>query len=275
VEREKPVPYDTITIDYPVDLRLAAECVDATAADLQDLNPSLLRLTTPKDRAFELRLPAGTREKFQAAVAAIPPDKRVAWRYHKVQAGETLTAIARTYHTTTQAISEANNLDGGAPSTDSKLIIPVAPGKYSDSATYARRITRYKVHKGDTVATVAENFGVPANMIRSWNHLKGDSLAGKRVLYLHLPVSPGTPGSEVVASGPSKSRKGAKSRTTSTVAAAKPTSKSGVVHHKVKRGETLSSIANSYNTTVTALKHDNRNVASLRPGMILVVHSER
>jgi LysM repeat protein len=52
-------------------------------------------------------------------------------------------------------------------------------------------------------------------------------------------------------------------------------STSAVLHHRVKRGETLSSIANSYNTTVSALKHDNRNVAALRPGMILVVHNLR
>jgi LysM repeat protein len=48
-----------------------------------------------------------------------------------------------------------------------------------------------------------------------------------------------------------------------------------VVHHKVRAGETLSSIASSYNTTVTALKHDNRNIAALRPGMILIVHDPR
>ena len=46
-----------------------------------------------------------------------------------------------------------------------------------------------------------------------------------------------------------------------------------VLHHRVKRGETLSSIATSYNTTVSVLKHDNRNIAALRPGMILVVRS--
>ena len=110
VVKEKPVPYDTVKIDYPIDLRLAAECVDATTSDLLDLNPSLLRLTTPKDREFELHLPAGTADKFQTAVASIPADKRVWWRYHKVQSGETLASIARTYHTTSKAIAEANDL---------------------------------------------------------------------------------------------------------------------------------------------------------------------
>jgi LysM repeat protein len=44
-----------------------------------------------------------------------------------------------------------------------------------------------------------------------------------------------------------------------------------VKRHKVRQGETLYSIANSYNTTVSALKKDNRNLAALRPGMILIV----
>jgi LysM repeat protein len=39
----------------------------------------------------------------------------------------------------------------------------------------------------------------------------------------------------------------------------------------VKQGETLYSIATSYNTTVAALKRDNRNVATLRPGMVLLI----
>src|SRR5208283_1921060 len=83
VIKEKPVPYDIVKIDYPIDLRLAAECVDATAEDLSDLNPSLLRMTTPKAAGnFELHLPAGTASKFQIAVASIPAEKRVWWRYH-------------------------------------------------------------------------------------------------------------------------------------------------------------------------------------------------
>jgi LysM repeat protein len=53
------------------------------------------------------------------------------------------------------------------------------------------------------------------------------------------------------------------------------TASAAVVHHKVKPGETLYSIANSYKTTVTALKQANRNIAVLRPGMILIVRDVR
>ena len=65
IVKEKPLAYDTVKIDYPIDLRLVAECVDASAADLQELNPSLLRMTTPKNEPFELHLPAGTAKAFQ------------------------------------------------------------------------------------------------------------------------------------------------------------------------------------------------------------------
>jgi membrane-bound lytic murein transglycosylase D len=293
VIKDKPVAYDTVKIDYPIDLRLAAECVDATTSDLLDLNPSLLRLTTPKSagkgREFELHLPAGTADKFQSAVASIPADKRVWWRYHKVQTGETLAAIARTYHTTPKAIAEANDLDSGpnaALEAESRLIIPIAAGKQTDTSTYAHATTHYKVRKGDTVESVAENFGVSPKMLRVWNRIKGDSLAGRKVLYLHLPVTR-EPGAAQVAArhsspthhhaatqtaaanGPSS---GASSGSSSSSSNENPgSSASGVVHHRVKAGETLYSIANTYNTTVAALKQNNRDVAILRPGMILVV----
>ena len=264
VVRDKPIPYDTVKIDYPVDLRLVAECVDATPQELQDLNPSLLRLTTPKDQLFELHLPTGKKDKFLTSIAEIPADKRVWWRYHKVQTGETLASIARTYHTAAKAIAQANNLDDEALEPEAKLIIPIAPGKTADTSTYARAITRYKVRKGDTVTSVAAEFGISPKMVRVWNRLKGDSVAGHKVLFLHLPVSP----SAVEARSTSTHSKSHKAHT-------QVDAKADVVHHRVKAGETLTSIAGSYNTTVTALKKDNRNIATLRPGMILIVHDAR
>ncbi|HEY7098729.1 MAG TPA: LysM peptidoglycan-binding domain-containing protein [Terriglobales bacterium] len=264
---DEPVPYDTVKIDYPVDLRLVAECVDASATQLQDLNPSLLRLTTPKDTEFELHIPANTKERYLSAIAAIPSDMRVWWRYHKVAPGDTLASISKTYHTSTATIAEANNLEPDAELlADGKLIIPMAPGTRADSesaGTYAKRATRYKVRKGDTVLSVADNFGVPPSMVRKWNHLKGDGLHGRRVLYVHLPVAPGS--ADVLATA-------SKSKPKSTLQ--KAPSKT-VSHHKVEEGETLYSIANTHHTTVAALKRDNGNVATLRPGMVLVIREVR
>ena len=118
---------DTVRIHYPIDLRLVAECIDSSTTVLQELNPSLLRMTTPKDMDFDLHLPVGTAEKFQKTVAAIPEEMRVYWRYHRVESGETLSEIARRYHTTASTIAEANNLQGDDLAQDSRLIIPVSP----------------------------------------------------------------------------------------------------------------------------------------------------
>src|SRR5580704_1436965 len=285
VSMDEPVAYDTVTVNYPVDLRLAAECVDATAVQLQELNPSLLRLTTPREGTFVLHLPSGTKDQYLTAIAAVPPDMRLWWRYHKVQPGDTLASLSRSYRVPAKSIAAANHLDETDKDleADAKLVIPLAVGKHpaSDTATYARRITRYHVRKGDTVESVAENFGVSAQMVRRWNGLpRGSSLRGRKVLALHLPVSPST---EAVADKPA----GHTRRTTQTASAKLPGENSAsdsvqdtsgqpaVLRHTVKSGETLYSIATTYKTTVAALKRNNGNVAVLHPGMILVVEPSR
>jgi LysM repeat protein len=83
------------------------------------------------------------------------------------------------------------------------------------------------------------------------------------VIYVHLPVSPGAGSGQAVAS---RSKSKQKKAVTATKGSTDP-----VLHHKVREGETLFSIASIYKTTVDALKRDNRNVAVLRPGMVLVI----
>ena len=281
VSMDEPAAFDSVTINYPVDLRLVADCVDASVEQLQQLNPSLLRLSTPRDGTFELRLPAGTKPQYQTTIASIPTGMRVWWRYPTVHPGDTLASLARTYRTTPKSIKEANQLDGPELRTEAKLIIPVTPGKHvSDTATYARRITRYRVRRGDTVQTVAENFGVSAQMLRRWNGLRGDSLHGRTVLALHLPV---TPSGELASAIPSRRSSKAVHTASAKTGSAKSataseegsTEQASVLRHKVKSGETLYSIATAYKTTVAALKRNNQNVATLRPGMILVVEPAR
>ncbi len=209
---DPPQTYEVVTVDYPVDLRLVAECVDAPVTELEELNPSLLRGTTPKGQKFELRVPEGTKEKYHTAIAAIPKDKRVLWRYHKVEPGETLVTIAKKYHTTERSISQANGLDSTDLERDARLVIPVngpIPGEHKVS--YSKRATRYKVHTGDTVLTVAEDFGVPPEKVRSWNRLKGNQLHFGKVLLIYKPVDSTDP-------SPSGSRHHKKKRTTKHVA---------------------------------------------------------
>jgi membrane-bound lytic murein transglycosylase D len=263
---EAPLKADRVEINYPVDLRLVAECVDTSVATLQELNPSLLRMTTPRDGLFSLRLPAGTADKFHQNIAAIPKDMRVWWRYHKVNHGETMAEIARQYHTTSTAIAQVNNLRGKELEADSKLIIPVTPGRHiaseGDSA-YSKRPTSYKVRKGDTVLSIADDFSVPAEKIRKWNHLRGNQVRAGRILRIYRPVAAPAPASKVASARTPKIKK---------ISDLQPSSGPRLLHHKVKSGETLNSIASRYNTTVAALRRDNK-ISSLKAGDVLVIRT--
>jgi membrane-bound lytic murein transglycosylase D len=168
VEPEEPPPTDVVKPGRPIDLRLVAETIDADVDTLRMLNPSLVRLVTPADPGFELHLPQGTVARFSEEIAAIPPDKWVSWRRHRVELGDTLVAIARRYRVTTAAIAEANELDRKQPlQVGQKLIIPATQ---SDQNT--NRLVRYRVRRGDTLLGIAERFNVDADQLGRWNRLK-------------------------------------------------------------------------------------------------------
>ena len=178
---EQPVPTDVVKPGRAIDLRLVAETIDVDVETLQGLNPSLLRLATPDDPSFELHLPVGAAEKFSAEIADIPADKWVSWRKHRIEAGETLTSIAKKYRVTAAAISDANGLDRHAAlDVGEKLIIPAAPPAEAKS-----RLVRYRVHKGDTLGGIAERFSVPAEDVRKWNHMKTNHVARGMVLRIY------------------------------------------------------------------------------------------
>jgi membrane-bound lytic murein transglycosylase D len=181
-ELESPVTVDEIKPGHAIDLRLVAETIDVDLDTLRNLNPSLLRLATPDDPNFVLRLPQGTAGKFSAGLADIPPDKWVSWRHHRVEPGETLTAIAKKYHVTPVAIAEANNLERGVSlETGSKLVIPAS----LPAAESKRRLVSYRVRKGDTLGGIADRFSIEPEDIRKWNHMKTNRVARGMVLRIY------------------------------------------------------------------------------------------
>jgi len=190
VEPDPPVPFETVKLTSPTDLRLIAETIDCSVESLQELNPSLLRWVTPKTAdEFNLRLPVGTRDRFLEQIAMIPEDKRVWWRWHRVADGESLAQIAKSYKTTPAAIAEVNNLTAGSEiPAGARLVIPITPKNPSimAAATEGKKlrtvILHYKVRKGDTLAVVADRFGVDQNDVKTWNKLKTSSLLPGKVL---------------------------------------------------------------------------------------------
>jgi membrane-bound lytic murein transglycosylase D len=165
-------------------MRLVADVTDSTVQEIVALNPSLLRLSTPRDISFDLHLPVGMTDLFTKRVKNIPEDKRAFWRFHEVKAGESLSGIAETLHAKAAEIAEVNGLKAGdTVAAGDELVIPIAA-----SAVSSGQPERYTVRKGDTLVTVADRFGVSVKQLRAWNHLSSSVVAKGRSLYVAEPV---------------------------------------------------------------------------------------
>ena len=202
VATSEPAAYDKVNIPRAIDLRRVAEWTGSSIDEIQALNPQLRRWTTPvQDPTFELKLPAGTADQFQTKLADASPAELNALKWYTVKSGDSLTTIARKLGVSRTDLAEANSLSiksrvrGGQ-----ELIIPRAPATLLASRTdrtaptelAARPVTGsatipdapahtrtivYKVKSGDTLFSIAELFDTTVAKLKSWNQLRGNSLA--------------------------------------------------------------------------------------------------
>jgi membrane-bound lytic murein transglycosylase D len=180
---EAAVVSDTLTVDYPIDLRLVADVTGASLQEIAGLNPSLLRMTTPRDMSFDLHVPVGTKDVFEKRVKDIPEDKRVSWRFHVVRVGESLDGIATALHGRVSEIVAANAITtGAAVEVGDELIVPVV------SQTSSVHPQRYTTRRGDTLVTVADRFNVSVDELRRWNHLSSSTVVAGHALNVAEPV---------------------------------------------------------------------------------------
>ena len=174
---------DTVSVDYAIDLRLVADVTGASLGEIVALNPSLLRMTTPRDMTFDLHLPEGTKDAFAERIKQIPEDKRTSWRFHEVRTGETLEGIATALHARPSEISTVNELTAGqSVAAGDELVIPLA------GASGTVRTQHYTVRAGDTLVTVADKFNVTVAQLRSWNRLPSSTMKTGQILNVEAPV---------------------------------------------------------------------------------------
>ncbi|MFZ0738253.1 MAG: LysM peptidoglycan-binding domain-containing protein [Candidatus Acidiferrales bacterium] len=263
VDPDKPPDVDSVKPGHPIDLRLVADATGTELDDLRMLNPELLRLVTPDDSNFTLRLPPGTSAPFNAAIAGIPPDKWKSWRIHEVSEGETLAAIAKHYKVTAAAIEQTNHL---ASATDiapgEKLTIPAAmPAQL--------QLVHYRVRRGDTLAGIAEQFSVTVADLKRWNGIRGSQAPRGARLRIYAGGDPST-----TAHTKGKSAQSDASGQMQSVAVRDAkAAPADPVQYRVKAGETLYSIARQFGTSVDALRSANPalNNRALEVGDLLVV----
>jgi membrane-bound lytic murein transglycosylase D len=209
----------------------------------------------------------------QASVAVVaaepPPEVR-----HKVRRGETLSAIARQYGVPMVALQQANDIRGSVIHPGDSLLIPtgfpdstvtlaaLAAAPRDDIAAQlpehqkspaSKKPKVHVVKSGDTLWDVARRYGVTVPALASANGLssKAGLVPGAR---LEIPGKGGT-ATQTASSGAKESSR---------------------VTYKVKRGDTLSEIADRFDVSVRELMTWNRlrQSSSLRAGQRLVVYTD-
>ncbi len=270
-----PIPnapfFTAVDPGQQVHLGQAADLAGISRDDMFALNAGYNRMTTPPKGPHRLLLPVERAEAFRlamanpeatatvAAAAVVEPPPTVE---HRVRSGENLTAIARRYDVPVDAIREANGLSNSVIHPGDVLTIP-APGAAAtvaslpearpdissaqlpehQSAARSSRARSYTVRSGDTLWGVARKFGVSVPQLADANGLgTGSGLkAGQR---LRIPGADGGAG------------------------------EANRLTYKVRRGDTLSEIADKFNVSVRELMTWNRlrQSSTLRTGQRLVVY---
>jgi membrane-bound lytic murein transglycosylase D len=257
VDPQKPDQVETIKLDHPIDLHLVSDASGTDLDEIRSLNPELLRTVTPNVSIFELKLPAGMATKFQENIQQVPEEKWTSWRLHATEDGESLSEISRHYHVTLSALEAANHLDSHATVPNGFLLTVPAPPPPS------HLLVHYRVQRGDTLAGIADRFDVTVAQLKRWNHIYGSHVPRGTRLRIYAGA---TPDADPVEKRSSQTRdSGASFENVS--------AKKDGHQHRVKAGETLYSIARSYQTTVAALRESNPFLAdrSLQAGDVLTI----
>jgi len=152
---------------------------------------------------------------------------------HTVKQGESLYSIARTYNVTIDQLKNWNELTSNTLAVGQELVIS-DPDKASVS---------YQVKPGDTLFSIAKEFGVSISEIKEWNNLSGNSLKiGQRLIIYRQKeqkLQGGALNKTIEDSGQSIIAKNEDSKTT---------------YYQVKSGDTLYEIAREHNMSVAELK---------------------
>lgn len=200
-----------MTIPSRTDLELVARLSDVPLPTIHELNPELRRWCTPPDYPnYQLKIPKGKKELFEAEFARIPEDQRYVEKLANVRyratRKDTIASVAHRYGTTPEALAELNRVTVGQRISGKLILVPVALSNPDSPVSFKRNSAAlasaergvfkkyYTVRKGDTLASVSKKFNVSTSFLQAWNNVKGHfSLKpGKRIVVAKFVEKKGT-----------------------------------------------------------------------------------
>lgn len=169
--------------------------------------------------------------------APIPPGQS-----YTVQPGDQLLRIARRFGVTLSALKAANQLTSDTIQPGQVLVIPTAPPPTATPKTTATALPGntviYTVRAGDRLTRIAALYGVTIDAIKSANKLSTDTLQPGQILVILNPTL-------------------------------------HPIEYIVQRGDTLTSLAARFGTTIEAIKLANRMKGdTIFAGLVLIIPSK-
>lgn len=194
-EKESPYPYTVVKTNRSMRISDIAAKMEVSEDALSILNAELRLKVTP-DREYDFRVPSASAVRLLAVMDEIPQWERPApppkeiqqksnYARHKVKKGQTFASIARKYGTSVSEIRKTNHLSKRASLKRGQiLLIPVSKSVYSQKSKSKgkmdleeeKSIQRYKVKRGDTLASLAKRFDVSVTELKKMNRLKGSTI---------------------------------------------------------------------------------------------------
>ena len=214
---------------------------------------------SPRSCAFR----PGARHRPRPADATLPAAERVTFAYYTAKKGDTPSLVSQHYGVPVGVLYEANPWmrSGSAIKAGRQVVVPTGG---SASVVVARQVSTarepesgssrggyHTVRKGQTLGGIAKRYRMSTAQLKSMNNLSGNTIrVGQK-----LRVSGGASRSTAQVA----SRDHAKGGGTSTVGY-------GTVTYKVRRGDTLSSIAKRHGVTIASIQQINNLSGGLRSG---------
>jgi membrane-bound lytic murein transglycosylase D len=175
-----------------IDLSQLAEVADTPLDEIYKLNPGFNRWATHPNGPYKVLIPADKEEIYQENIAKLPKNARMKWQRYQVKRGDSLITIAKKFHTTPDALKDANGLRRSMIRTGDQLLIPSAykslkSYSYSMSTRLAKTQNsargknsskiEYKVRSGDSFWEIAREHKVGIRELAKWNGMApGDML---------------------------------------------------------------------------------------------------
>ncbi|MEM0911550.1 MAG: LysM peptidoglycan-binding domain-containing protein [Pseudomonadota bacterium] len=236
-----------------IELNKAAEFAGVSVKEFRALNPGFNRWATPPDQKVEIVLPIRSVSDFESSLENASQDTLVTWRRHKIRRGDNLGGIANKYATSVEVIKTLNDLDDSRIIAGKHLLIPAGAVKDEGmSQIIARNLSfmqsknqtsagKHVVRSGDTLWDIAKEYRVSVKDLSSWN-----SISSKQTLKI---------GTELTVYQPNAIDNMTQRR----------------VNYRVRRGDSLSRIADKFNVSVRQIINWNnlQGKKYLQPGQRL------